>query len=214
MSFLPSLPVLLAFSAACFVLAITPGPDMTLFLSRTLAGGPRLGLAAMFGASTGLVVHALLAGFGLSALIAASPAAFLAVKVVGAGYLLVLAYQALRHGSALSVAAGAAGAPPSVRATYLTGLGVNLTNPKVIMFFVTFLPQFVAAGDPDASGKLLFLALWFLCIAIPVSAGLILAAGQFIAFMRANPRALRAFDYGFAGLMGAFALKLLSAEGR
>ena len=212
MPFIPSLEVLALFSAACFILAITPGPDMTLFLGRTLIGGRRLGFAAMLGASTGLVAHALLAGFGLSAIIKASEPAFLAVKVAGAAYLLWLAAQALRHGSALSVSREGLANPPSLLSTYLTGIGINLTNPKVIMFFVTFLPQFVTAADPNAGGKMMFLAFYFLLIGIPVSGFLIIVAARFITLMRSNPKALRIFDYSFAALMGGFAVKLLASR--
>ena len=213
MTFLPSLPLLATFTIACILLAITPGPDMTLFLSRTMAGGRKLGFAAMLGATTGLVFHALLAGFGLSALIAASPNAFLVIKIVGALYLLFLAVQAIRHGSALSIKREGA-VEPSVRATYLTGIGINLTNPKIIIFYVTFLPQFVEAGDPFASGKLLFLALYFLVLGTIIGFILIVIAAQFISTMRANPKAMRIFDYSFAALMGGFAVKLLTAQGR
>ena len=213
MHFLPSPPVLAAFTFACIILAITPGPDMTLFLSRTVAGGKKLGFAAMLGASTGLVGHALLAGFGLSAIIATSQTAFLAVKIAGAAYLLFLAFEALRQGSALSIGP-APGSTPSVAATYATGIGINLTNPKIIMFYVTFLPQFVEAGDPSASAKLFFLAFYFMAIGIAISALVILVAAQFIGAMRSSPRAMRIFDYCFAALMGGFALKLLTAQGR
>jgi threonine/homoserine/homoserine lactone efflux protein len=79
MTFLPTAEVMLAFTAASFVLIFTPGPDMTLFIGQTLTGGRRRGFAAMFGAFTGLVLHSLLAAFGLSALLAASAAAFTAV---------------------------------------------------------------------------------------------------------------------------------------
>ncbi len=87
MSFVPDSATLIAYSAACFVLFVTPGPDMSLFLAKTIAGGRRAGIASMTGASAGSIVHALLAAFGISALIAASPVAFLALKVVGAAYL-------------------------------------------------------------------------------------------------------------------------------
>ena len=73
MSFVPDMAVLLAYSLACLVLFITPGPDMSLFVAKTLSGGRRAGIAAMAGAMIGCVVHSLLAAFGLSALIAASP---------------------------------------------------------------------------------------------------------------------------------------------
>ena len=212
MDFIPSATVLATFSLGAFVLVMTPGPDMTLFLSRTLSGGRRLGFAAMLGAVTGLLVHALLAAFGLSALLAASSTAFGALKIVGVTYLIWLAWGALRHGSALSLNAGAA--KEDWFATYLTGVGINLTNPKVVIFFLTFLPQFVEAGDPHASGKLLFLGLYFLVIGIPLCSALIIIASRFVAAMRANPKMMRVFDYGFAALMGAFATKLLVMQGK
>lgn len=212
LNFIPSLPVLAAFSLGAVVLALTPGPDMALFLSRTLSGGKPLGFAAMLGAATGLLAHALLASFGLSALLAASSAAFGALKIAGAGYLLWLAFGALRHGSGVSVKSDAA--PQSCFTTYLTGVGINLTNPKVALFYLTFLPQFVEAGDPYACGKLLFLGIYFLAIGVPVCSALILLASRFAGAMRANPKAMRLFDYGFAALMGAFAAKLLLAHGR
>ena len=156
MPFLPDAPVLLAYAVACLVLFITPGPDMSLFLAKTMTGGRAAGIAAFTGASLGCVVHSLLAAFGLSALIAASPSAFLALKIVGAVYLLWLAIDAVRNGSSLNVRA-----EPTRRVafwpTLALGLTVNLTNPKVVLFFVTFLPQFVGADDPHAAAKLLFL---------------------------------------------------------
>jgi threonine/homoserine/homoserine lactone efflux protein len=109
---------------------------------------------------------------------------------------------------------GGGPAQRSLLATFLTGLGINLTNPKIIIFFVTFLPQFVEAGDPYASGKFLFLGLYFLVIGAVFCTGLILVAARFIAAARRNPRAMRAFDYGFAGLMSAFAARLILAQGR
>jgi threonine/homoserine/homoserine lactone efflux protein len=213
LNFLPSTPVLIAYTAASLLLAATPGPDMALFLSKTLTGGKQLGFAALGGAMAGLVVHACAAALGLSALLAASSQAYGAVKLVGAAYLLWLAYHALRHGSALSVDRGGEGRS-SVTATFLTGLGINLTNPKIIIFFVTFLPQFVDAGDPGAAGKFLFLGLYFLCIGAVLCSALVLVAARFISAARNHPRAMRAFDFGFAGLMGAFAARLILAQGR
>lgn len=204
--------MLAAFSLGCVMLALTPGPDMALFLSRTLSGGRRLGFAAMLGAASGMLAHALLAGLGLSALLAASSTAFTALKIIGAAYLLWLAWGALRRGSAFAMSGEGAGA--SWLTTWLTGVGINLTNPKVVLFYLTFLPQFVEAGDPHAGGKLLFLGLYILCIGVPVCAGLILIASRFVAAARANPRVLRIFDYGFAGLMSAFAARLLLAQSR
>src|ERR1041385_6603514 len=125
MTFLPDLNVILAYTAAAVILVITPGPDMTLFLGQTLTGGRARGIAAYLGASTGLVVHTMLAAFGLSALLAHSAAAFGVLKIAGVAYLIFLAVQALRHGSALTLKPN--GAPPqSLSQVFLMGVGINL----------------------------------------------------------------------------------------
>jgi threonine/homoserine/homoserine lactone efflux protein len=211
MTFLPSFEVMLAYTAAAFVLILTPGPDMTLFLGQTLTGGRARGIVAYLGASAGLVVHTMLAAFGLSALLAASATAFGVLKVVGVAYLAWLAINALRRGSALTLQAGAANKQP-LGQVFLMGVGVNLLNPKIVMFFLTFLPQFVSASDPHAGGKLMFLGLYFIVLAIPICIVLILAAERFTTAIRRSPRAMRVIDYLFAGLMGAFAVRLLFAR--
>ena len=213
MDFLPSLPIILAFGLASALLAVTPGPDMTLFLGQTVAQGRRAGMAALAGAVTGLLVHTLFAAIGLSALLAASPSGFLALKVVGALYLLWLAVEALRHGSAFAVEGGEA-ARARIGRVFLKGLTINLLNPKIIVFFVTFLPQFVSAEDPHAAGKLFFLGLYFVALCAPICVLLILSADSIAAVLRRSPQATRVVDYLFAGVMGAFALKLLAAQAR
>src|SRR5262245_66039070 len=96
MLFVPDATTIIQFAIATFIIAITPGPDMTLFVGRALSQGRAAGFACMAGAMTGIVVHTTLVAFGLSALILASPQAFLALKVGGAGYLVFLAWQAIR----------------------------------------------------------------------------------------------------------------------
>lgn len=211
--FIPDLPTLLAYSVAAFLLAVTPGPDMALFLSRTVTSGQKYGLMAMLGASLGMTCHATLAAWGLSALLAASATGFMIVKAIGALYLLFLAWQAIKHGSGLSLDPTAQ-SEQSLFSTFMTGIGINLTNPKVVMFFVTFLPQFVEPSDPHASDKILFLGLMFLLIGMPVNGFFILTAERFSAFLRASPVLMRRFDYGFAALMSAFAVKLLFTQAR
>src|SRR3977135_4244448 len=107
MTFIPDLNILFAYTAAAVILVITPGPDMTLFLGQTLTGGRARGIAAYLGASAGLVVHTMLAAFGLSALLAASATAFGVLQIAGCAYLLWLAFQSLRHGAAFRLSAEA-----------------------------------------------------------------------------------------------------------
>jgi threonine/homoserine/homoserine lactone efflux protein len=211
MTFLPETSVLLTYSVAVFVLFITPGPDMSLFLAKTVSGGRRAGLASMLGAMAGCCVHTLLAALGVSALLAASETAFMMLKIMGALYLLWLAVDAVRNGSALNLK-DEAKREVSFGATFLLGLGINLTNPKVVLFFVTFLPQFVQAGDPHAAEKLVFLGLYFVAFSTPLAALLIFGAERVIATLREHPRMMRAIDYSFAGLFSAFALKILATS--
>jgi len=212
MDFIPDIHVLAAYTAAALVLIFTPGADMTFFLGQTLAGGRARGFAAMLGVSTGVVVHSLAAAFWLSALLAASATAFGLLKIAGVAYLVWLAISALRHGSALTLKPESAQAQPLSHA-FLKVFTINLLNPKIVVFFLTFLPQFVSVSDPHAGGKLLFLGLYFVALGLPCCALLILIAERFTAAIRRSPRAMRGLDYLFATLMGAFAVRLLFARG-
>lgn len=212
LTFLPSLSVFLAYLVAVIALTLTPGPDMTLFLGKAIGQSRKAGVAAFAGASTGLIVHTVLVAVGLSALLAASTTAFTILKVVGAAYLVYLAFQAIRHGSALSV--GGKGSSDPIGKVYLKGLMVNLLNPKIIVFFVTFLPQFVTPTDPHAAGKLLFLGLMFVVVATPISIAMIWSAGSLASFLKRSPRTTRAVDWLFASVMGAFAVRLILAQGK
>jgi len=211
MTFLPDDATLLAFTAAALVLTVTPGPDMTLFMSKTLTQGRLAGLAAVLGASAGLVVHTILAALGVSALLAASALAFALLKIVGAVYLIWLAFQAVRNGSRFSLEAAGTAKQPLHR-VWLQALGVNILNPKIVLFFVTFLPQFISASDPNAVGKLLFLGFYFVALGMPVCALMVVGASAFARFLKSSPKFMRAFDWAFAGIMGVFALKLLVAK--
>ncbi|MTH96675.1 LysE family translocator [Roseibium sp. RKSG952] len=210
-SFLPDLAVIATFTAAAAVLTITPGPDMALFMSKTLTQGRKAGSVAVMGAASGVVVHSLFAALGISALLAASATAFSILKYAGAAYLVYMAVQAIRNGSALSLDA-APGRKERLSRIWLQGVTINLLNPKIVLFFVTFLPQFVSASDPFAAQKLLFLGFYFILLAVPSCLLMVFFAGSFARFLKSSPRAMRLFDWTFAGVMGAFALKLLAAQ--
>ena len=212
-SFLPDAPVMLTYTVAVFILFATPGPDMSLFLAKTLSGGRWAGIAAMAGALTGCLFHTLAAALGLSAIIAASTTAFTALKIVGALYLLYMAYDAVRNGSALSVKSEER-TEPDLKKIFLMGIGINLTNPKVVLFFITFLPQFVAATDPNAAAKLMFLGLYFVAFSVPLAILMILGAERLIETLKARPKIMRGIDYTFAGVFGAFAVKILATQGK
>ncbi|MEX0406128.1 LysE family translocator [Aquibium sp. LZ166] len=213
MTFVPETAVILQFAIATFIIAITPGPDMTLFVGRALSEGRGAGLACMFGAMTGCVIHTTMVALGLSALIVASPQAFLVLKIVGAGYLVWLAWQAVTKGSAFSPDTRTRKAR-SVWQNWATGVGINLLNPKIILFFMTFLPQFVSVDDPHAAGKLFFLGLSFIPLSLPVTIPMVLAADGFAGLLKKSPRVTRVIDWLFAGVFSAFAIKILTAQAR
>jgi threonine/homoserine/homoserine lactone efflux protein len=212
MSFIPDLPVILAFSLAGLVLAITPGPDMALQMSRAINFGFWHGIATGLGAMSGTIIHTTLAAVGISVLIVAAPPLFLALKIAGAVYLLWLAYQAIVHGGGIRIAA--AGKTPSLWQSYLTGIGINLLNPKVVLFFVTFLPQFVDAHDPAASQKLFFLGGEFIVISIPLMIAIVYFAQWIADAVRRTKWIERTINWGFASVFTAFAATILTAQAR
>lgn len=213
MSFVPDLPVLMAFAAASLILALTPGPDMTLFVGRALSEGRVSAIACVAGTSTGIVIHTVLVAIGISALVVASPTAFLVLKVSGAAYLLWLALQAVVSGSTFQVTGGRA-ERRSLAVSWRHGLTVNLLNPKVVIFFMTFLPQFVSADDPHITGKLLFLGLFMNVLFIPIGVGMVLIAGRLAQWLSRNKPIMRLVDYSFAGVFSTFAVRILLTEGR
>jgi threonine/homoserine/homoserine lactone efflux protein len=210
---LPDPSVLAPFAFAVVVIALTPGPDMTFFVGRALTRGRAAGIAALTGALSGVVVHTLAVALGLSALIVAAPKAFLALKVAGAAYLLWLAFQAIRRGSAFTLPSRPSGRA-GLAGTWASGVAINLLNPKIVLFFMTFLPQFVSSADADARGKLIALGLIFIAMAFVICLPMVLAADRFAAAMRASPRISRAIDWLFAGVFSAFAVQILFSRAR
>ncbi|MCD4503998.1 LysE family translocator [Chromobacterium piscinae] len=141
---LVTLPQLAAFLAAAMLIAVTPGPDNLMVLSQGISRGRRQGMAFGLGCALGCLNHTLLAALGVSALIAASPLAFAALKIAGGAYLVYLGWGAIRSsGASFDADAQASGPQGSLAATFRRGLIANAINPKVVLFFLAFLPQFI-----------------------------------------------------------------------
>ena len=171
------------FSFTVLVLNATPGVDMLYTVSRTLTGGWRAGLAASLGISTGCAVHALLAAFGLAALLAVSTWAFSLIKWAGAAYLVWLGVgmlrAALHPAGARPAEATAPAAQASLSAVFRQGLLTNVLNPKVALFVLAFLPQFIAPTSAHKTAAFLALGAWlvvqgtlFLVVLVAVTAWL------------------------------------------
>jgi threonine/homoserine/homoserine lactone efflux protein len=200
------------FMVAVLVLNATPGVDLLLTVSRTLQGGARAGVAVALGIGAGCVVHALAAAFGLAALLAVSATAFHVVKWVGAAYLLWLAAGLARTAWR---AAPAATLPREAQrpawADFRAGLLTNVLNPKVALFFLAFLPQFIAPHTPHKT--LAFLGLG--AIFVVQGTLFLLAVVALAAPLRrlpASPTARQWLNAAGAALFGLVALRL--AAGR
>lgn len=212
-SFIPPLTTILTFALASLVLIITPGPDMALQLSRSINYGRVHGTLTFLGAMLGILIHSALVALGISLLIVAAPPLFLALKLVGAIYLLWLAWQAIRSGGGFRLAA-ALKQQPSHWQSFLAGVMIDLLNPKVVLFFVTFLPQFVHATDPGAPGQLFFLGVEFVLISLPCGFALVFFADYITRALTRSKTVERVLNWGFAGVFATFAAIILSAQSR
>lgn len=157
-----NLPYFIGVSVA---LTVAPGPDVIFLTSQGLAGGPRAGLSVALGLSSGLLVHTTLAALGVSALFTASPAAFNAVRWAGAAYMVWLAWGSFREQPAAAGAQTLAGGPAAL---YRRGVIMNLLNPKVALFFLALLPQFVDPAKGSVRAQMAILGLVFMAQVIAV----------------------------------------------
>jgi threonine/homoserine/homoserine lactone efflux protein len=177
---------LVLFLVAALALNLTPGPDMLYVLANGLAGGGRGGALAALGISAGCVVHAVAAVAGLTALAATMPAALIAIKLAGAAYLVWLGIDAWRHPPALT--GGATVAPGAGLRIFRQGFVTNALNPKVALFFLAFLPQFVSASGWPTPLQILTLGALFIVQGTIVLLAVALAAGALRRQLVRQPR--------------------------
>ena len=200
------------FVVSGILLNLTPGQDTMFILGRSLTGGARAGVAAALGICVGSIGHTLLAALGLSAILATSALAFTVVKLAGAAYLIYLGLRLVLTRAAQAAEAPAATLAGVPRTAFLQGIVTNLLNPKVALFFLALLPQFI---DPASEHKTLaFLALGATFIATGLSWCLVLAvaAGRLQGFFRRNPHARVLSDRAVGGLFLLLAGRLAWAR--
>lgn len=178
--------VFAAFVLASLVLNLTPGPDMLYTLSRSVRLGVRGGLAAAGGNFVGSLVHTFAAVAGLSALLVSSSTAFSIVKYLGAAYLIYLGLVALFGRSRRGCEGDAGRGGESLRRAFVGSFLVHVLNPKVAVFFLAFLPQFVRVEQGPVAGQLLILGLWFTVQAAFVLAMVALLAGRLSGLVRSG----------------------------
>lgn len=199
------------FALACLVLVLTPGPNMVYCISRTLSQGRAAGLISLAGVALGFVLHLLAASLGLTALLLAVPLAFEAIKVVGAAYLLYLAWQAVKPGGAAPFETRAL-SHDRPRKLFAMGFMTNLLNPKVAMFYLSFFPQFLHPERGDVLLQSLSLGAVQISVSCAVNALLIFFAGGVAGFLNRNVVWLRVQRYIMGTVLALLAVRLLSEK--
>jgi threonine/homoserine/homoserine lactone efflux protein len=211
---LPELARFLAFALAGLALNIVPGADMTFVMMSSARGGIRSGIAAALGIGAGTLVHVAAAVVGLSALIAASETAFSLLKWAGAAYLLYLAVMMLRSGDKPGPKPQQPARPVSKWATFRAGALVNILNPKVGIFFLAFLPQFVDPATQLPAVQILMLGLWFDLVGTLVNIVVAVATASAAVRLRGIAWVARAARWLAATAMGGLAVQLVLSERR
>lgn len=179
------MPDIALFLVASALLTIAPGPDIIYVLTRGVSQGPKAGLAAAFGFATGCIFHTALAAVGIAALIRSSDLAFNAVRYAGAAYLVWIGIQALRHRSSFSIAA--AGDARGLATIYRQSVIGNVLNPKVTLFFLSFLPQFVNAQAGHVGWQMALLGAIFMVQTVVIFGAVALFSGWLGAWIRRKP---------------------------
>ena len=158
------------------LLTLAPGPDVMYLLAKSLSDGAKSGIALAGGLSSGVVFHTGLVIFGVAALIQSSPAALSALKYGGVVYLLYLAWGAFRDKSELRI--GSTDAAKNLLSLYRRGVLMNVLNPKVLLFFLAFLPQFVSTEDGNAGKQIALLGFLFAVQAFLIFSAVAVCAGR------------------------------------
>jgi threonine/homoserine/homoserine lactone efflux protein len=203
---MPAVEQLITFVVASAVLGITPGPDIIYVVVRGAAQGPRAGIAAAAGLCTGIIAHTAFAVIGLTAILAASATAFTVVKLAGAAYLVYLGVRMLVGRDELDFSGD--GKQQPLGAIYRQTILMNILNPKVGLFFLAFLPQFIDPAAGPAAPQFALLGTIFMAVSFVVMAGAGMAGGQLRRWLATSARATRVIQYTAGTILVALGLRL------
>ncbi len=199
------------FLTAAVLLNLSPGPDIAFILGQTVRGGRKSGFAAMFGIWTGAFGHVLMAAAGLSIILATSAVAFSVVKWAGAAYLIWLGISALRSGGGSFVSENTK-TGQTMSAIYKQGAMVGLLNPKVAVFFLAFLPQFVVEGAGPVWAQLFLHGTLIIVVAGLIEPPLVIAGEKLTSKLRGNPSIGKWMDRTLGTIFIALGIRLALAE--
>jgi threonine/homoserine/homoserine lactone efflux protein len=205
-----SVPVSVEFLITSFIVVVSPGTGVLYTLAAGLSRGARASVVAAFGCTIGIVPHMAAAIMGLAALLHTSALAFQVFKYLGVAYLLYMAWSSLRERGALRVEKEV-GTRSAVQVT-VTGILINILNPKLSIFFLAFLPQFVSAGEANPLSRMLALSAVFMLMTFVVFVGYGLFAASIRDHVISRPRVLTWMRRSFAGAFAALGAKLAFAD--
>jgi threonine/homoserine/homoserine lactone efflux protein len=204
-----TLYALLGYLFACTALTVAPGPDNIFVISQGITRGKKAAIVTALGMCSGISVHTTAAALGISAVFYSSAVAFTTVKYAGALYLLYLAWKTLRSSSLPTL--GNSVALPAA-ALFRRGFFMNVLNPKVALFFLAFLPQFVAPAAGRIPLQMLLLGAIFMVQAVIIFSAIGWFSGSIGTLILAKPRLSRYFDWLTAGIFASLGIKLALAE--
>ena len=197
----------LFFVTTLFVV-IAPGPGMLFVISRSIAGGRRAGIVSALGTSTGIAVHILAAGFGLSLILFATETGFIIMKWVGGLYLIFLAWKAFTHRQPLTLESGNDTGHTS---NFWQGLLVNALNPKVALFFIAFIPQFVNPVSGSVTAQMMVLGTIFMLLTVMIFSAYGILAAIIRRWLIERPRVNRLIDWATGSLFVFLGIRMVGA---
>lgn len=200
----------LAFLSAAVLLNLSPGPDIAFMLGQTLRSGRRYGFAAMLGGWSGTALHVAMAAAGLSAILATSALAFSVIKWVGAAYLIWLGVKMLLS-KGDSFVSNSGRHDVKAQSVYWQGVLVSVLNPKVAIFFLAFLPQFVVQGAGPVGAQLFLHGSLIIVVAAFIEPLLVMMGAKLGAFLKASPRVGMWMDRGLGSLFVALGARLAAS---
>lgn len=207
---MPATEILTAFFGVAVLLALAPGPDNLFVMVHAAVHGRWAGMLVVLGLCTGLCVHTVAVALGLAAVFAASATAFSTLKLAGAAYLLYLAWRSFRPAAHESTS----GKPAALSRwlTYRRGVIMNLSNPKVAVFFLAFLPQFADPRAGSLAGQFLLLGGLFVVATLLVFGSIAVFAGAVGGFLRRSPGAQRWLNRAAGAIFVALAVQLVVSD--
>jgi threonine/homoserine/homoserine lactone efflux protein len=207
-----TLSTLLCFVGASVAFTMAPGPDTTFVLAQGISRGRKAAVVTALGMCSGVSVHTTAAALGISAAVYSSASAFTILKTVGAVYLLFLAWKAVKDPAIARISTNAGKVQPPLWAMFRRGFVMNVINPKVGLFFLAFLPQFVSRRDGGIPRQMFLLGLIFMLQAVPVFSLIGYLSGSLGDVLLKRPGIAKYFAWLSAGIFATLGLKLAFAE--